>query len=120
MAEEQDDSQKSEAPSQRRLEEARGKGQLVASREVATCLFFAASAVLCVSLAPGSARSLAAAGRLLLAQAPERRLDGGGAARLLLEVLALAGPGLALPLLVLMAVPVVAAAIQNAVVWMAA
>ena len=36
MAEEQDQSQKTEAPSQRRLDEARAHGQLVASREVAT------------------------------------------------------------------------------------
>jgi flagellar biosynthetic protein FlhB len=119
MAEEQDGSQKTEAPSQRRLEEARGKGQLVASREVATCLFFAASAMLCASQAPGSARSLAAAGRLLLAQAAARRLDPGDLPRLLLDLLGLAGPALALPLLVLMAVPVVAAAMQNAVVWTA-
>jgi flagellar biosynthetic protein FlhB len=117
MAEEQDDSQKTEAPSQRRLEEARSKGQLVASREVATCLLFAASAMLCVSLAPGSARSLAAAGRLFLAEAPALRLDGGDLPRLLLEVLALAGPAVILALLVLMAAPVVAAVIQNAVVW---
>ena len=40
MAEEQDDGQKTEAPSQRRLDEARAKGQLVVSREVHTLLLF--------------------------------------------------------------------------------
>ena len=69
MAEESDNSQKTEAPSQRRLEEARAKGQLVVSREVATLLLFGTATLLAMTAAPGVARSVAAVGRSLLAGA---------------------------------------------------
>ena len=65
-----------EAPSQRRLDEAREKGQLVASREVGTFLLFAAAALGCLSLAPESAATLAAIGRGFLAEAATLRLEG--------------------------------------------
>ncbi len=72
MAEEQDDSQKTEAPSQRRLEEARAKGQLVVSREVATLLLFGAAALLALA-APGMGRGH----RRRRAGAPGRRASDG-------------------------------------------
>ncbi len=117
MAEEQDDSQKTEAPSQRRLDEARAKGQLVVSREVHTLLLFTAAAALWLSVAPAVGRAVATAGRVFLARPHLLPTDGPGLARLLAGLLGEIGPTLLLPFLVLMAAPIVSALLQNAVVW---
>ncbi|MGD9511586.1 MAG: flagellar biosynthesis protein FlhB [Geminicoccaceae bacterium] len=119
MAEERDDAQKTEAPSQRRLEEARAKGQLVVSREVATMLLFGAAALLAVVGAPQASRSLAATGATLLRDAHALPLDGTGLAALGWNLAAALGPPVLLPLLLLFAAPILAALLQNAVVWSA-
>jgi flagellar biosynthetic protein FlhB len=118
MAEEQDDSQKTEAPSQRKLEEARAKGQLVVSREVATLFLFGAAAALALA-APGMGHGIAVAGRALLADAHLTATDGPGLARLTLALAGELGWPLALPFLLLFLAPVAAALLQNAVVWSA-
>jgi flagellar biosynthetic protein FlhB len=117
MTEEQDKSQKTEAPSQRRLDEARGKGQLVVSREVNTLALFAMAAILWASAAPGAARAVTAAGRAILAQPHRLAADGAGLARVLAGQLAEIGPALLLPFLALLAAPIMSALLQNAVVW---
>lgn len=119
MAEEQDDAQKTEAPSQRRLEEARAKGQLVVSREVATLLLFGAATLLAMSAAPGAAHSLARVGRAFLADAHRISTDGAGLTQLGFALLVELGWPLLLPFLALLAAPVAAAVLQNAVVWTA-
>lgn len=117
MAEEQDHDQKTEAPSQRRLDEARERGQVAASREVATFLSFGAAALVVLAVAPGSAARLAATGRTLLAEAHHFRLDGDALAALSLQLLVEVGASLALAALAFVAAPIAAAALQNAVVW---
>lgn len=117
MAEETDQSQKTEAPSQKRLDDARERGQLVASREVTTLLFFGVAALLWTTVAAPSGIKLAALGKTLLAEAHLLRVDSSGLTPLALAVLAETGWALALPALALLAVPVLAAALQNAVVW---
>ena len=119
MAEESDDSHKTEAPSQRRLDEARDKGQLVVSREVATLLLFGTATLLAMTAAPGVARSVAVVGRSLLAGAHLVAADGPGLTRLALALLGELGWPLLLPFLALTAAPVAAAVLQNAVVWTA-
>jgi flagellar biosynthetic protein FlhB len=116
-AEDQDSDQKTEAPSQQRLDDGRKRGQLVATRELATLLLFSVAALACVGLAPASAARLAAIGRALLAEAHRLRLDGDGTTTLLFWLLRETGAALVLPALALLAVPVVAAVLQNAVVW---
>lgn len=117
MAEETDDSQKTEAPSQRRLEEARAKGQLIVSREVATLLLFGTATLLAITAAPGAARSVATVGRSLLAGAHLMATDAPGLTSLATALLGKLGWPLVLPLLALLAAPVAAAILQNAVVW---
>src|SRR5690349_16225479 len=117
MAEDRDDTQKTEAPSQRRLEEARAKGQLVVSREVATTLLFGTAALLALAGAPQAARALAGAGAAMLRDAHAVPLDGPGLAALARTLAIALGPPVLLPLLLLFTVPIVAAALQNAVVW---
>ena len=61
MAEEQDQAQKTEEPTQRRLEEARRKGQVASSREVNHAMILGAGALLVGLLAPALAGDVAAA-----------------------------------------------------------
>ena len=82
LAEETEHSQKTEAPSQRRLEEARAKGQLVVSREVGTFLLFGAAAILAAAAAPAGARAVARVGAAILADASTIAVDGPGLTRL--------------------------------------
>lgn len=117
MAEGQDDSQKTEAPSQRRLEEARSRGQVVASREVATALCFLAGALLCALSAPQAALVVLGLGRAFLAEAAERGVEAGWLGPFTWQALAHLGAVLALPALAFLLVPVIAAVLQNAVVW---
>jgi flagellar biosynthetic protein FlhB len=53
MAEEQDDSQKTEEPSQKRLDEARKKGQVVNSREVSNWFMILGATVFVAMMLPG-------------------------------------------------------------------
>jgi flagellar biosynthetic protein FlhB len=119
MAEQTDQSQKTEAPSQKRLEDARAKGQLVVSREVATLLLFATATLLATTTAPFAAGHLAGVGRSLLAGAHLVAMDGPGLARLAIALSGEVGWPLLLTFLALFAAPIVAAALQNAVVWTA-
>jgi len=68
MAEDNDDSQKTEEPSQRKLEEGRRKGQVVLSREVNTWFLLAAAGV-ALLMGPMSAASVARAARCAMATA---------------------------------------------------
>jgi flagellar biosynthetic protein FlhB len=76
MAEDNDDSQKTEEPSQRKLEEARRKGQVVLSREVNNWFLLAAAGV-ALLLGPMSAVSVERAARMFLARSHEIRVDYG-------------------------------------------
>jgi flagellar biosynthetic protein FlhB len=55
MAEEQDRSQKTEEPTQRRLDEARRKGQVASSREVNHAFMLAVAALAVAAIGPGAA-----------------------------------------------------------------
>ena len=59
MAEEQDQSQKTEEPTQKRLDEARSKGQVATSRELNNALMLGAAALFVAVLAPTMARDIA-------------------------------------------------------------
>ncbi len=71
MADDQDDGQKTEEPSQRRLDEARTKGQVASSREVNHALMLGAGALLVGVLAPAIAGDLGQALRRLLERPQE-------------------------------------------------
>ena len=63
MAEEQDDSQKTEEPTQKRLDEAREKGQVASSREINHWFMILGGTLLVTIFAPQMMRDLA---RLML------------------------------------------------------
>src|SRR3569833_2818631 len=58
MAEEQDDSQKTEEPSQKRLDEARQKGQIAVSREVNHWFMILAATMFVAMLMPEMLKSM--------------------------------------------------------------
>jgi flagellar biosynthetic protein FlhB len=94
MAEDPDDGQKTEEPSQRRLEEARSKGQVASSREVNHALMLGAGALLVGTLEPRVAGDLAAALRRLLEHPHEIKLTAVELDRGLIALLAEVGRAL--------------------------
>ena len=60
MAEGEDDSEKTEDPSQKRLDDARNKGQVASSREVNHWIMFLAATIFLLGLLPGMMKDLAA------------------------------------------------------------
>jgi flagellar biosynthesis protein FlhB len=113
VAEEQDDGQKTEEPTQRRLEEARRKGQVASSREVNHAFILAAGAVLIGALAPALAGGVAAALRPLLARPHSFTITPADLDRLLAVVLGDVGAALLLPALLLLGAALAAGLIQN-------
>ena len=86
---------------------------------MSTLLLLAAAAAFAFAGAPQAARTLATVGAALLREAHVVPVDGAGLARLGWSLLAALGPPLLLPLLLFLAAPVLAAVLQNAVVWTA-
>jgi flagellar biosynthetic protein FlhB len=102
MAEDNDDSQKTEDASSRKLDEARKKGQVPQSREVTNWFVISGSALSMLIFAPGIAGALQHTMARFIGGAPEMRLDSTGVAAILDS---LGDVGLAvLPLLGLMMV----------------
>ncbi len=83
MAEERDDSQRTEEPTQRRLDEALKKGDVVKSAELATFVMMAGSALALVLFAGSAANRFAAEFVIFLENPAQMELDGGAAVLLL-------------------------------------
>ncbi len=113
MAEDQDAGQKTEEPSQRRLDEARTKGQVASSREVNHTLMLGAGALLVGILAPGIARDLGAALRRLLERPQEIGLDPAALDRAAAALLGEVGGALLLGALLLVGAALASGLIQN-------
>jgi flagellar biosynthesis protein FlhB len=116
MAEDQDQGQKTEEPTQRRLDEARGKGQVASSREVNHALMLGACALLVGILAPAAAADLAAALGRLLEQPHEIAFAVPELDRVLAGLLGEVGRALLLIALVLVGAAVLAGVLQNGLV----
>ena len=78
MADEQDQSQKTEEPTPRRLEEARKKGQIASSREVNHWFMILAAAVASIALMPMFLRDLLAALNRFVEQPDKIPVDANG------------------------------------------
>ena len=102
MADERpDESQKTEDPTQKRLQEAQQKGQVAKSQEVGHWFMIMAFAIMVGFLAPGVARELGDALYGFIARPHAIRVDGAGIQSLLGELAS--NLGLALSTLVLLA-----------------
>ena len=116
MADDQDKSQKTEQPTQKRLDDARQKGQVANSREVGSFLLFATAALLSVTVAPEAASKLKLLMRTFLAQAHALPTDPAGVGHVLMGALLDTILILALPFLGFIVAAIAASAVQNGIV----
>src|SRR5690242_3609736 len=117
MAEERDASQQTEQPTQHRLEEARRRGQVASSKEVASFLLLGVTLLAWAGLAPAASSRFTLAMAGLLGRAGTLRLDQAGTGQLLSEAAGIGALAVAAPLLLYLAAPVAAAALQGALLW---
>ena len=117
MAEDQDESQKTEEPTQKRLQDARDKGQTTTSREVNNFMMMAAATLVLATIAPGAMKSLSQVLRAYLAGAASMPMDRVALGYRLLELLGDVGLVMLAPFGAFMVAAITAAAMQNGIVW---
>lgn len=115
--EEKDDSQKTEEPTQKRLDEAREEGRVVATREVASFLLLGMAALLCGGGLAAAAGRLAHELKPWLAGAHLATADPAALAGPLIDVLIESGLALALPLGGAMVLAAAASLAQHGLIW---
>ncbi len=117
MAEERDDHNKSEDPTQKRLEDALKRGDVAKSQEINTWFVLAAAALLLMVFAGSMSHGLAATMRGLLANSYQFQIEGRGFLLVVrnigIEVIA----AVAIPLLLLMLAAIAGNMIQHRLVW---
>ncbi|MEO1018030.1 MAG: flagellar biosynthesis protein FlhB [Pseudomonadota bacterium] len=117
MAQETDESQKTEAPTPKRIEDARRKGQVATSREVNNFMLLGAAAMIIAVVAPSMANQLAVLGRVFLAEPHAMSVGEASIGQALLQVLGTVGLVLAIPFAVFIIAALASSALQNSVVW---
>ena len=114
-----DDSQKTEEPTSRKLEEARKKGQVVFSREVTNWVLLFTAAVLVMAAGPGIFSDMRQTLQVFLVQSHQIPLDGPALKNLLQSLLLTVGSHLALPLLILIVAAIASGFIQTGPIFSA-
>ena len=117
MADDSDDTEKTEDPSQKRLDEALKHGDVAKSQEVNTWFVTAASALILLSFSASAAGDLRAMMRNLLANAYQVSFDGGALASLLQRVGTRSIAAVAIPVLLLALAAICGNMIQHRPVW---
>jgi flagellar biosynthetic protein FlhB len=116
MADE-DDTEKSEDPTQKRLDEALERGDVVKSQEVNTWFVLGAATLVLLSFSGSMSNSLAAMMRALIEQSYAIRVDGHG----LMQVMAKLGFGtiaaVAVPFAILVVAAIAGNMVQHRLVW---
>ena len=119
MAEQDDDTERSEEPTQKRLDEALKRGDVVKSQEVNTWFIIAGAALILMSFSGSMGTGLTTTMRGLLANSYAIRVDGRGflamLSRIGLEVIG----AVALPLLLLVLAAAAGSLVQHRLVWSA-
>jgi flagellar biosynthetic protein FlhB len=117
MPEEQDQSEKTEDPTQKRLEEALKRGDVVKSQEVGTWFVIAGGTLVLIAFSRGVGASIATTMRGLIANSYQIGLDGpalpGLFEKIGLELIA----ALAIPFLLLMLAAIAGNLVQHKPVW---
>ena len=117
MAEESDDTEKTEDPSQKRLDEALRHGDVAKSQEVNVWFVTAASALVVLSFSASAAGDLRSMLRNLLANSYQVQFDGAALAGLLRQVGTRAIAAVAIPILLLALAAICGNMIQHRLVW---
>jgi flagellar biosynthetic protein FlhB len=119
MAEDRDETDRSEDPTQKRLDEALKRGDVAKSQEVNTWFVLGGATLVLMSFSGSMSGGLTVTLRGLLANAGELRIDGGAVVELLrrlgIEVIAAIG----IPLLLLSLAAIAGNIIQHRLVWSA-
>ena len=117
MAEEQDDAEKTEDPTQKRLDEALKRGDVVKSQEVNTWFVVAGATLVMATFSGGMSKSVSTTMRGLLANSGQILVDGPALPHLMqkigLELIA----ALAVPFLVLIIAALAGNLVQHRMVW---
>jgi flagellar biosynthetic protein FlhB len=119
VAGEQDDTEKTEDPSQKRLDEAVKRGDVVKSQEVNAWFVLAAAALVLLSFSGSMSLQLSATFRGIFANAYRIPADGGGLLLLFRQVGVETIAAVALPFLLLTLAAIVGNAIQHRLIWSA-
>jgi flagellar biosynthetic protein FlhB len=117
MAETSDDTEKTEEPTQKRLDEALERGEVAKSQEVNTWFIMAAAALVLMSFSGTASRELVTMMRGLLANAHQIRVDGPALPRLFEKIGMETLAAVAVPFLVLTLAALGGNLIQHRLVW---
>jgi flagellar biosynthetic protein FlhB len=119
MAEDHDDSEKTEDPTQKRLDDAIKRGDVVKSQEVNAWFVLAAAGLVLLSFSDPMSTQLTAMFRGIMENAWRFPADGGGLMRLARAVSVETLAAVAIPFLLLMLAAIGGNAIQHRLVWSA-
>ena len=119
MADERDDTERSEDPTQKRLDEALERGDVAKSQEVNTWFVIAAASLMLMAFSAPMGQGITTTLRGLIANSYAIRVDGRGflhqVSKLGIEVIG----AVAIPLLVLALAAIVGNLVQHRLVWSA-
>jgi flagellar biosynthetic protein FlhB len=117
MAEENDDSQKTEEPSQKRLDEAREKGNVAASREVNHWFMIAAATLFVAMLAPATLQDISDALRPFLEMPDQIAADAGNLRQVTLQTFGRLLSATMIPLVLVVAAALASGFLQHGFVF---
>ncbi len=117
MAENADDAEKTEDPTQKRLEEAHDKGDVAKSQEVSTWFVLLGAALTVSMLGSSTADGLGDALRGYIEHSHAISLDGNALRDLWFSTGMRVGAIVALPLLLLMAMAIIGNVVQHRLIW---
>lgn len=113
MAEEQDDSQKTEEPTQKRLDESRQKGQVASSKEINHWFMILGGTMFVIMLAPGTLRGIEAAMVRFIEAPHTMTVEGSGFSTAIKTALGDVGLALLIPLGLLVALALASGFVQH-------
>jgi flagellar biosynthetic protein FlhB len=117
MADDFDDAEKTEEPTQKRLDEALKRGDVVKSQEVNTWFVIAGAALVLMAFSGSMSRDLTATMRGIIANAHDISVDGPALPRLFQKIGGEMLAAVAIPFLVLMLAALGGNIIQHRLVW---
>lgn len=117
MSEQTDDAQKTEEPTQKKISEARKRGNVARSQEVNTWLMLFAGAVIIAMVAPGMMSDISSIALIYIERPHEYGFDTGNLPGLLLRTIMAVGSALAIPATFLVAIALTTGVVQNGLVF---